>query len=425
MRPTYDQIAERVLEISAEQFGYPEGKLQLTTRVVQDCHIDSLDLIEWMMEMEDEFEISLPEPDALPDQAYKELFTRIEFSLGDMVDMVQLRWGSGTPENRGFLKPSPPGKPVDAFTHLGGKQDVAPDEIYRRIGDTDGGAPLFRRLTDGITSLQLPGGVVEIGYDGAEAGRDERPKHRVELSPFLIDRETVSNTAYCRFLNSVDVRDDAVLAYWFAQDDDPRALHRGIELSEGAWRPRPGTADWPMVLVSWYGAQAYSLWANGHDWREWRSDAASFLPSEAQWEYAARGAASTRWPWGDADDGALNAGVHGRGDRYATAADLPMRPVTESSGVSPFGLVHMAGNVWQWCRDDYDPAAYAKRPGRLADPVVLGLQGAKVERGGSWVGPASLCRSSYRRARLPAVSGRCLGFRCVGAALASAASRGR
>jgi formylglycine-generating enzyme required for sulfatase activity len=74
----------------------------------------------------------------------------------------------------------------------------------------------------------------------------------------------------------------------------------------------------------------------------------------------------------------------------------------------------MAGNVWQWCRDWYDPSFYKRSEAGEPDAQNRRRTGIRSERGGSWVGPARLARLSYRRGRPPAVCGRCLGFRCVG-----------
>jgi formylglycine-generating enzyme required for sulfatase activity len=189
-----------------------------------------------------------------------------------------------------------------------------------------------------------------------------------------------------------------------------------------------------MMLVSWHGANAYSLWANRLDWRCYRGDGrpaeelasrqvsappppsgllGACLPSESQWEYAARGATPQNSADYDAVPAPSCAGLHRSGDSYR-AENIPARPVHERLGMSPFGLHHMTGNVWQWCRDYYAPDFYcrpeASRPdAQNAEPTEI-----RNERGGSWVGPESLASPSYRRGRPPAVRGRCLGFRCVG-----------
>ena len=109
--------------------------------------------------------------------------------------------------------------------------------------------------------------------------------HVVDLTAFLIDTETVSTSAYCRFLNSIGDVADEILAEWFVLDaDDDRNDHVLIRKGEAGWRPFPGTERWPMILVSWYGANAYSIWANGRDWTNYRgksgADTESYLPSE-------------------------------------------------------------------------------------------------------------------------------------------------
>src|SRR5690606_17209009 len=98
------------------------------------------------------------------------------------------------------------------------------------------------------------------------------------------------------------------------------------------------------------------------DWNVFRSIDA-FLPSECQWEYAARGPSPRRFPWGDhlvVDEPQLVSAQHCPGIEYRPET-LPMKPVHFPLGVSPFGLSHMAGNVWQWCRDWYASDFYQKR----------------------------------------------------------------
>ncbi len=96
-----------------------------------------------------------------------------------------------------------------------------------------------------------------------------------------------------------------------------------------------------------------------------------------------------------------------------TAMTLSMAAVNESLGISPFGLHQMAGNVWQWCRDWYDAGFYQRPEASAPNAFHSAETGVRSERGGSWVGPAELCRSSHRWGRPPLARGRCLGFRCV------------
>jgi formylglycine-generating enzyme required for sulfatase activity len=241
----------------------------------------------------------------------------------------------------------------------------------------------------------------------------------VGIDSFLIDAEPVSATAYCRFLNSVGEVSEKALADWLVPDpEDDRIEHMLVRNDGSEWSPVSGCDRWPMVLVSWYGATAYSLWANGRDWTRYKDeapDAETLLPSEAQWEYAARGAERREFPWGDEPPppDRLNAGRHEPGASYSVES-LPLADVNAEQGMSPFGLHHAAGNVWQWCRDWYDPGFYGTPEARRPNPVNRTATGVRSERGGSWVGPAELCRSSFRRGRAPYARGRCLGFRCVG-----------
>jgi formylglycine-generating enzyme required for sulfatase activity len=268
--------------------------------------------------------------------------------------------------------------------------------------------------------MLIPSASVEIGCDSSVSYPDEKPHHVVEIDAFLIDAEPVSTTAYSRFLNSVGVVSPELLADWFVLDpEDDRNEHMLLEESGSGWRPLPGAEQWPMILVSWYGANAYSLWANGRDWRCYRTDHGaepeSFLPTEAQWEYAARGARHRAFPWGEEPPSPdrMRYGQHRKGISYR-AETLPMADVNAELGMSPFGLHHMAGNVWHWCRDWYDEAFYSRPESSEPNPANRTPSKVRSERGGSWIGPPDLCRSSFRRGRPPAARGRCLGFRCIG-----------
>ncbi len=184
----------------------------------------------------------------------------------------------------------------------------------------------------------------------------------------------------------------------------------------------PKTERQTMILVSWWGANAYSLWANGLDWRHYRGQGTtiadgdpSYLPTEAQWEYAARGGETPRVPpdHSPIEVATTRVAQHKAGANYEVGT-LPVARVSERLGMSPFGVHHMRGNVWEWCRDWYDPELYQQPEAHRDDPQNTELTGIRSERGGSWVGPSELAEPWYRRRRPPEARGRCLGFRCTG-----------
>lgn len=416
-----DEMERRVCDITSQQLAIPRERISPGDRIIEDLHCDSLDLVELLMEVEDAFGITLPE--RAPNAVYKAVFTRQPFRLSDLAELAYLQQGNGRPE-RGMWRRSkaePPPATNAPFTQLGGRFVVP---VRRRTGlfeplEPAGTPTQYRRRTDGMRCVLIPAAPVEIGNDADSAHPDERPRHVVEIDSFLIDAEPVSTTAYCRFLNSAGDVPPGALHDWFVLDpDDDRSEHMLVHRGESGWAPLAGTERWPMIMVSWYGANAYSLWANGEDCLDYRgearAEALNFLPSEAQWEYAARGGQYRRFLWGDEppSDDRMRYGQHRKGARYR-ADTLPMADVNAELGMSPFGLHHMAGNVWQWCRDWYDDAFYTRPEATRANPVNLTPTKARSERGGSWIGPADLCRCSFRRGRPPAARGRCLGFRCV------------
>jgi sulfatase modifying factor 1 len=416
------EIERRVCDIVSTQLRIPRNQVSPTDRLIEDLHCDSVELMDLFMELEDAFDVILT--NQAPNPVYKAVFTRQPFRLCDLAELIYLQQGTGVPNrNRGRSVLVPSASTVNIpFTQLDGRFDrgLRADQQLLEPLDPDGGSSQFRRRSDGMRCVRIPGAEVEIGSDASESHQDERPKHLVEIDAFVIDAEPVSTTAYCRFLNSIGDTAPEILSDWFILDpSDDRNLHVLIEHSEKEWRPVAGTEKWPMMLVSWYGANSYSLWANGWDWTAYRDaegidGAASCLPSEAQWEYAARGAQIQSYPWGDAPP-LPQAMRYGQHDRCATykVETLPLASVNEQLGMSPFGLHHAAGNVWQWCRDWYDQCFYQKPESRMRNPLNRTVTGIRSERGGSWVGPAELCRSSFRRGRAPSARGRCLGFRCT------------
>ncbi len=417
--PAQWEIEWRVLKVTAQQCDVDTNSLSPDSRLLEDLGIDSLEVVELIMGLEEEFDVSIR------DDAAQQFFTKTPVTLRLLAVLVRQRWGTGTPVRNNWRtqKKLPSPREEVPFTQLG----PAPVEerrgpLYEPLGPNREGYQEYRRQTDGMRCVLIPTGLAQLGTDSPDALADQRPAHTVHITEFLMDAEPVSHVAYCRFINSVGDVPPAVLAEWCGvADSDKRRSQFALHRDRRGWKPMSGTDRQPMILVSWYGANAYSLWVHGLDWRLYRDvgtvpDGGScHLPSEAQWEYAARGGNAANPPTELASVVTANARVaqHTQGVNYQVDT-LPSASVSERLGMSPFGLHHMAGNVWQWCSDWYTPDFYQQPEALLPDPKHVVATGIRSERGGSWVGPPELAYPWYRRGRPPEARGRCLGFRCVG-----------
>ena len=252
------------------------------------------------------------------------------------------------------------------------------------------------------TMVSLPGGVFAMGDDSVWAYPDdgEGPVHEVQVDPFRIDRDAVTNAHFAAFVDETGHRTDAEQYEWsfvfaaFLPDDFPDT--RSV-VATPWWRQVYG-ADWrhpegphssiderpdhPVVHVSWNDAQAYCAWAGTR------------LPTEAEWEYTARGGAATSFPWGDDLE---PGGVHrmnvfqGAFPGTNTGADgyLGTAPV-DAFPPNGFGLRNVTGNVWEWCEDWYDAGYYATSP--RTNPRGPATGERRVIRGGSYMCHLSYCR---------------------------------
>ncbi len=280
--------------------------------------------------------------------------------------------------------------------------------------------------TDG-SMIRLPGGSFEMGNprgDGYQTD-GEVPVHAVRLRPFAIDVTTVTNAAFARFAGETGHRTESEVYGWsfvfggllpgdFA---DTRAVVETPwwrQVFGADWRhpEGPGSSiaerhDHPVVHVSWGDAAAYALWAGKR------------LPTEAEWEYAARGGLTgSPFPWGlDREpDGHHHMNVfQGRFPDLNSGADgyLGTAPV-KAFLPNAFGLYEMTGNVWEWCSDWFDAGYYAVSP--VEDPKGPPNGTRRVHRGGSYLCHDSYCyryRVDSRSGNTPDSAAGNVGFRCV------------
>ena len=222
---------------------------------------------------------------------------------------------------------------------------------------------------DGLAYVWIPPGTFQMGaVPGDDNSHDEeKPQHAVTISKgFWLAKSPVTVAAYKRFAE--ETRAEMPKAPRFNPD----------------WQKE----DHPIVTVPWDEAVAYSRWAGGR------------LPSEAEWEYAARGGKSGLvYPWGNAID-----------KKNATYDSSGTSPVG-SYRANGFGLYDMAGNVWGWCSDWYDDNYYSQSPYR--DPHGPSSGTVRVLRGGSWCSIPEVLRASLRIWFAPGVGVNYIGFRCA------------
>lgn len=244
-------------------------------------------------------------------------------------------------------------------------------------------APIITDPKDGSTMVLIPAGNFWMGSSDQDslARPDERPQHQVYLDDYYIDMYEVSNALYKKFIDATGHRLPYQEASWAAP----------FNWIGGNYPAGKGKI--PVVLVCRCDAVAYAQWAGKR------------LPTEAQWEKAARGPKGYEWPWGNQWD-ASAANVGPRSGGLAPVGSL-------RAGVSGYQVFDMAGNVYEWVYDWYDPSFYNESSG--SDP--MGPPGPRadydyVTRGGSWFAGANEARCAARR-RTPDCITNDIGFRCA------------
>jgi formylglycine-generating enzyme required for sulfatase activity len=229
----------------------------------------------------------------------------------------------------------------------------------------------------GVPMVLIPGGVFQMGTQ--YGGEDERPAHPVTLDDYYIDKYEVTNARYAECVDAGVCQPPT---------DSASATHK-------LYYGNSEYADFPVIFVSWFMAKTYCEWRGGR------------LPTEAEWEKAARDDDERTYPWGDQVDCSL---ANFWGDTPDCAGDT--RAVgSYPDAASPYGVLDMAGNVWEWVQDWYDPGYYASSPSE--NPTGPGIGELRVLRGGAWNGGALQMRVTTRGRNLPDGSYNYAGLRCV------------
>jgi len=249
-------------------------------------------------------------------------------------------------------------------------------------------------LAAGNDFAAVPGGCFSMGNGFSDGYHLEKPVHEVCLDSYFIARFDVTVGDFRRFVAATGYRSEAELG-------DGCYVYDG-----GSWR-KDAAANWrspgfrqddrhPVVCVSWNDAVAYAKWLSGVEKRGYR------LPTEAQWEYAARGGGRIeRYAGGDEVEAVA---------WYSANSGGSTHPAGQKKG-NALGLYDMSGNVWQWTADWYGEGYYRESPKNNPEGAVTGTK--RVFRGGSWFYDARGVRASYRDFAVPSYRSSYLGFRLM------------
>ena len=276
---------------------------------------------------------------------------------------------------------------------------------------------------DGSTMVFVPEGEFLMGAldEAVNAYNNEKPQHTVYTDPFWMDQTEVTYEQFLKFLNleiktskttdrsgpnseqSLTESDEfGIIASW----NDPGDIESKIEYVGKRYIVQPEISDHPVAKVTWFQANEYCKLVGKR------------LPTEAEWEKAAKGWDDRTYPWGDEYITGKRANLCDRKcisgyqekrvyDGYAQVAPVGSFP----EGASPFGILDMAGNVWEWIADWYDPDYYQISPS--TNPTGPESGTARVIRGGSWNDKDQSIHTTHRGFALPSNDLGTFGFRCV------------
>ncbi len=272
----------------------------------------------------------------------------------------------------------------------GGAGRGMPEELG---GEKAARAPTFA----GMPFVRVPAGPFLMGSteDNKLASDAERPQHTLTLDyDYYLGRFPVTNADFDRFVKATNYRTQAEReggGWVYDPKKDAWNKTRGAD-----WRhprgPQSGIAEkdnHPVVQISWYDALAYIQWLNKAHAADLPEGYRFALPSEAEWEKAARGEFGNEWPWGSAwGEGLCNSKEAGVGDTTPVGRFSP-------AGDSPYGCADMSGNVWEWTRSLWG-FSYPYKPDDGRENLKAGDDVGRVIRGGSWSDNRRLVRAAFR-----------------------------
>jgi len=231
--------------------------------------------------------------------------------------------------------------------------------------------------------VTVPAGVFTMGSDDPRTNDENKPAHLMRMPAYKIDKYLVTQAEYARFV---------------------AAEHYRPPLNWDEGRIVAGMALHPVTMISWYNARDYCAWAGKR------------LPTEAEWEKAARGTDARRWPWGD-EMNPDNLNTYYKVRHTSAVNEYPQ-------GASPYGVMDMAGNVQQWVADQFAPYPGTGAKSDVFEPKALDpnyQRGSdekevlvyRVMRGGSWKSDPLSTTSYHRNYALPNYASDFFGFRCA------------
>lgn len=258
-------------------------------------------------------------------------------------------------------------------------------EILGQLGD-----PCINALSPSIVTI--PAGKFPIGSEKYDR---EKPVRRIYLDEFMIGKYPVTNQEFRAF---IDDKGYETKDYWTPEGWRWRQEQKVSE--PRYWHDRQWNGpNFPVVGVNWYEAAAYAAWLSKKTGNRY------CLPTEAQWEKAARGSYGLIYPWGDTFEKNMCNSAESGLDRTSPVGIFP-------GGVSPYGCLDMAGNVWEWCGDWYDEKYYNESPSKNPQGPVSGGE-KRVMRGGSWNYLSDFLRCASRGNGTPRLKFSHVGFRVV------------